>query len=179
MSSPAHVQIRAERPDDVDVVRRLEHAAFLGHPHHAPGQAPVEPLIVDALRDAGALTLSLVAEVNRELVGHIAFSPVVVGGPQGASNGWYGLGPVAVRPDQQRQGIGAALVQDGVRRLRSRDDSGGVVLVGEPDYYGRFGFRAEACLTYPGVPPEFFLCLPFGDGVPSGTVTYHPAFSAT
>jgi putative acetyltransferase len=164
--------IRDERPEDVAAIREIERAAFVGHPHHAAGTDPVEPRIVDGLRDAGALLLSLVAESNGEIIGHIAFSPVLVGEQ---SCGWYGLGPVAVHPGHQRRGIGSALVSEGLARLRARA-AGGVVLVGEPAYYGRFGFQNDPRLTFAGLPPEYFLCLPFADTVPTGAVTYHAAF---
>jgi putative acetyltransferase len=167
------VEIRNETSADREAIRALVYAAFCGHPQHEPGSEPVEQRIVDALRDAGALTLSLVAESNGDVIGHVAFSPVAIAG---ASAGWYGLGPVAVRPDRQRQGVGAALIEDGLIRLRDLRASG-VVLVGEPDYYGRFGFRGDPNLTLPGVPAEYLLCLPLGHGVPKGVVTYHEAFA--
>jgi len=165
--------IREERPEDVVAIREIERAAFAGHPHQANAADPVEPRIVDRLRDAGALSLSLVAESSDQIVGHIAFSPVLVGE---RSCGWYGLGPVAVLPAYQRRGIGGTLINGGLGRLRVWG-AAGVVLVGEPAYYGRFGFQRDPRLTFPGVPGEYFLCLPFGDAVPAGVVTYHDAFT--
>ena len=75
----------------------------------------------------------------------------------------------------QGAGIGARLIREGLEQLRAAGAKGCVVL-GEPDYYGRFGFRADDRLTYPGPPPQYFQILPFGADVPIGTVAYHPAF---
>ncbi len=161
--------IREERTGDRETVRLVVAEAFKEHPHSSQR----EHHLVDALRDAGALTLALVAEENGEVVGHVAFSPVRIGG---VVEQWYGLGPVAVRPDRQRQGIGTALIREGLKRLKSLQ-AAGCVLLGEPDYYGRFGFAAYPQLRLEGVPPEFFLALPFNGTVPAGTVEYHPAFS--
>jgi putative acetyltransferase len=165
--------IRTERASDHEAIRAVVYAAFLGHPQHPTGSEPIEHRIVDALRSADALALSLVADSGGDLLGHIAFSPVRVAGTM---CGWYGLGPVAVRPDSQRQGLGVALITDGLDRLRQMQ-AAGVVLVGEPDYYGRFGFRQVPDLTFPGVPPEYFLALSFDGAAPRGVVTYHDAFS--
>lgn len=167
--------VRPETPSDGPIIRDVVHAAFLGHPHHPPGSEPIEPAIVEALRAADALALSLVAEDDAgDVIGHIAFSRVLV---EGIDRGWYGLAPIAVRPDRQGKGVGAALMREGLGRLQALG-AAGVVLVGEPGYYGRFGFHEDARLTYADVPPAYFLCLPFGASVPAGTVTYHAAFSA-
>ncbi len=167
------MEIRDETSADREAIRALVYEAFRGHPQHEPGSEPVEHRLVDALRDAGALTLSLVAESDGHVIGHVAFSPVAI---DGASCGWYGLGPVAVRQERQRQGVGAALIEHGLIRLRHLRASG-VGLVGEPRYYGRFGFRSDPNLTLPGVPAEYFLCLPLAQPVPKGVVTYHESFA--
>ncbi len=164
--------IREETAADESAIRDVVHEAFLNHPQHAPGAEPTEPAIVARLRATGALTLSLVADRAGDVVGHIAFSRVLV---NGTDAGWYGLGPVAVRKNRQRQGIGAALIREGVTRLRAIG-AAGIVLVGEPEYYGRFGFRADERLTLDGLPPEYFLCLPLEGTVPGGAVTYDAAF---
>ncbi|WP_029073877.1 GNAT family N-acetyltransferase [Kaistia adipata] len=166
--------IRDETTADYAAIKALVDAAFLGHPHSNQGEAR----LVGALRDAGALTLSLVAEADGKLVGHIAFSPVEVDGKE---QGWYGLGPVAVQPGLQGRGIGRALIEAGLARLAALG-AGGCVLVGDPAFYGRFGFRADPRLTYAGVPPEYFMALALApqDGktpaIPAGAVQYHPAF---
>ena len=144
-------------------------AAAFANAEHSDG---TEARIVERLRQAGALTLSLVAEDQGSILGHVAFSPVTV---DGRNVGWYGLGPVTVEPHSQGGGIGAKLICEGLDRLRAIGANGCVVL-GEPDYYGRFGFRADPRLAYPGPPPEYFQALAFAAEIPRGTVAYHPAF---
>ncbi|MGX5736460.1 GNAT family N-acetyltransferase [Bosea thiooxidans] len=164
--------IRAEQPGDIDAIRALTTEAFATAPH----RSGTEAAIVDGLRAAGALTLSLVAVAgdgtDAALLGHVAFSPVTI---DGADRGWFGLGPVSVRPGRQRGGIGSALIREGLRRLRA-SGAGGCVLLGDPAYYGRFGFAADPALVLEGVPPEYFMRLAFGGDVPAGTVRYHAAF---
>lgn len=164
--------IRLETSEDTRAIHEVEHDAFAGREGGQPASPPVEPFIVDGLRAAGALSLSVVAELGHAIVGHVAFSPVLIAGD---ARGWYGLGPLAVRPNAQRRGIGAALVNAGLEQLRA-NGAHGVVLVGDPAYYGRFGFQPDARLTFDGVPAEYFLCLPFDEHVPAGVVTYHEAF---
>jgi len=120
------IEIRQERPDDVAAIREINRLAF--------GQDQ-EANIVEALRSNDALLLSLVAALDRRIVGHIAYSPVVADGLAGA-----GLGPMAVLPECQRQGIGCALVDTGNARLRGAGCPF-IVVVGHPDFYPRFGFR--------------------------------------
>ena len=160
--------IRPETSSDAPAIGALVAEAFRGAPH-ASG---TEALIVRALRDAGALTVSLVAEEDGALVGHVALSPVTL---SDGTPGWYGLGPVAVTPSRQGQGIGSRLVKAALARLHERG-ARGCVLVGEPRYYGRFGFRATPRLVLPGVPPGVFQALPFREAVPEARVTFHPAF---
>ena len=134
-----------------------------------------EQFIVEALRAAGALTVSLVAEVDGRVVGHVAFSPVTIS--DGTTN-WYGLGPVSVLPQCQRQGIGKALIGEGLSRLRGLG-ARGCCLVGHPAYYRKLGFENPAGLVVEGVPPEVFLALSFDGKTPQGTVTFHEGFRAT
>jgi putative acetyltransferase len=160
--------IRDEQPGDEDAIRQLVAAAFRDHPHSDQR----EHFLIDALRASSALTLSLVADEDGTPIGHIAFSPVKIGGvPQN----WYGLGPVAVTPARQRSGIGQALVRAGLARLKST--AAGCVVLGDPAFYTRFGFKAHPQLTFAGAPPEYFLSLPFGPVVPAGTVEYHSSFT--
>jgi len=163
--------IRDETPSDIDVIGKITAAAFADCPHGNH----TEQFIIDALRAAGALSVSLVAEVDGRVVGHIAFSPVMI---SGENRGWFGVGPVSVRPDYQRRGIGTALIEEGMKRLR---DSGakGCLLVGDPGYYERFGFRHLVELILEGVPAENFLGLPFGEDRPAGIVEFHEGFGAT
>jgi putative acetyltransferase len=161
--------IRPETPSDHDAIRQILMAAFADHPY----SHQTEHLIVEALRADDALIVSLVAEVDGNIVGQIAFSPVTIGGKD---CGWFALGPVAVSPSHQRQGIGQALVNEGLDALRKLGAQG-CVLVGEPAFYNRFGFRHDPALHMHGVPPEVLLCLPMGDQVPEGSVQHQSAFS--
>lgn len=162
------MRIRAETPADIAEIRRITEAAFEGVAHSSGTEAG----IVDALRETGTLSLSLVAEDGDRIAGHAAFSPVIIGGHE---HGWFGLGPVSVAPGLQRRGIGAVLIREGLAELRARGAAGCVVL-GEPGYYRRFGFIRDPGLTFPGVPPEYFLRLVLSGPVPAGEVRYQPAF---
>lgn len=162
------MRVRTERAGDIDAIRTLTEAAFRTAPH-ADG---TEHLIIDRLRTAGALTLSLVAEADGAVVGHVAFSPVSV---SDGSPDWYGLGPISVEPARQGEGIGGVLVREGLERLKALG-AAGCVLLGDPAYYGRFGFQADPKLTLDGVPPEYFMRVAFSPVYGEGTVTYHPGF---
>ncbi len=162
------MQIRQERPQDAAPIHAITEAAFKGMPH----SHQTEARIVEALRTAGALTLSLVAVQDGEIVGHAAFSPVRIDGVDG---GWLGLGPVSVRPDQQRKGVGQALIREGLSQLGSLRATGCVVL-GDPAYYGRFGFESDPRLVYADVPPAYFQRLVLTGAAPTGEVTFHPGF---
>lgn len=160
---------RPETSRDVDAIRTVVAAAFLDAPH--AGHA--EQFIVDALRAAGRLTVSLVADEAGAVVGHAAVSPVTI---SDGATGWFGLGPVAVLPAWQHRGVGVQLARGALAELRTHGASGCVVL-GDPQYYSRFGFRPEPSLILPGVPPEYFQALSFDGTLPTGTVAYHDAFS--
>lgn len=162
--------IREELPSDVMAIHAVTVAAFLNAPH----TAHTEQFIVDALRKAGALFVSLVAEQAGSVVGHVAVSPVTV---SDGSSGWYGLGPISVIPELQGQGIGSLLMKEALQRLRETG-AAGCVLVGEPAYYSRFGFKAESEIVLPDVPPEYIQVLAFGPSLPRGIVTFHESFSA-
>ena len=162
--------IRNEKKSDIEVISEITIAAFKNCPHGNH----TEQFIISALRAANALAVSLVAEIEGRVVGHIAFSPVTI---SGHSCDWYGLGPVSVLPDYQKQGIGKSLVHEGLRLLRA-SGAKGVVLVGEPKYYERFGFRNLPDLILEDVPQEYFLALPFGENKSRGVVVFHEAFNA-
>ncbi|HEV2701442.1 MAG TPA: N-acetyltransferase [Steroidobacteraceae bacterium] len=168
--STSAIRIRQESPADIPAVRRVTSAAFLAAPH----TSHTEEFIVDALRSAGKLTVSTVATDNDEVVGHVAISPITINGEE---RSWYGLGPVSVLPGYQRRGIGSALVMDALVVL-SGTGAAGCVVLGDPTFYERFGFKATAALTLPGVAPEQFMTVAFDSSVPSGTVAYHDAFKA-
>jgi putative acetyltransferase len=156
----------------LDAIWRVEWDAFLNHPQHEPGAPPHEPALVNALRDANALTLSLVAEEDGEIVGHIAFSEILI---DDRNVGWHGAGPLAVVPRRQRNGIGKALMNQGLSELKAMG-SRGVALVGDPEYYKRFSFASNPDLRLPGVPQEYVLTLSFETPAPSGDLKFHPAF---
>ena len=160
--------IRAETPADTSPIRSLTDAAFNGVEH----SSQTEGVIVDALRQAGALTISLVAEQNDTIIGHVAFSPVLI---DGEDLGWFGLGPVSVSPSLQRGGVGSALIEEGLRQLRHRGATGCVVL-GDPNYYRRFGFTNDHALRYGDVPPEYFQSMTLSGDPAAGEVTYHEGF---
>lgn len=143
-------------------------AAFAGSPYGHNGEAS----IVEALRAEGVLTVSLVAALQDEVVGHVAFSPVRIAGAEG---GWYGLGPVSVDPAHQRQGTGQALIRAGLDQLGELDAAGCVVL-GEPDYYRRFGFESDPALFCAYGPAPYFQRLVLNGPAPRGEAVYHPAF---
>lgn len=165
-----NIIIRNETQDDMCAITEVTIAAFksLEISNHT------EQYIINALRAAKALAVSLVAEMDGRVVGHIAFSPITI---SDGATGWYGLGPVSVLPEHQRKGVGKALIQEGLSRLKAMN-AGGCCLVGHPDYYKRFGFRNLQELVYESVPPEVFFALPFTEKVPKGTVVFHEGFSA-
>ena len=164
------IVIRSETDADASAITEVTVAAFetLEISNHT------EQFIIAALRAAGALTLSLVAEVEGRVIGHIAFSPVTIS--DGTRN-WYGLGPVSVLPAYQRQGVGKALIREGLARLKAMNAQG-CCLVGHPDYYRKFGFRNMPGLVLEGVPQEVFFALSFDGQTPQGTVAFHEAFKA-
>lgn len=162
--------IRSETAADIEAIHNVTIAAFksLEISNHT------EQFIIEALRAANALTVSLVAELNARVIGHIAFSPVTI---SDNTPNWYGLGPVSVLPEYQRKGIGKALIQTGLTRLKNLNAQG-CCLVGYPDYYRRFGFEHVSGLVHEGVPQEVFLVLTFDGHIPQGAITFHEAFKA-
>ena len=165
------VVIRNETDADVGAISELTVAAFetLDISQHT------EQFIIEALRGAGALAVSLVAEVDGRVIGHIAFSPVNM---SDGTRDWYGLGPVSVLPEHQRKGIGQSLIRAGLSRLKDLN-ARGCCLVGHPDYFKKLGFKNVSGLVHEGVPPEVFLVLSFDGEIPQGTVTFHEGFQAT
>jgi putative acetyltransferase len=165
------VIIRNELASDITAITEVTIAAF----KNLTVSKHTEQFIIGALRAANALTVSLVAELNGRVVGHVAFSPVTIS--DGSLN-WYGLGPVSVLPEYQRKGIGISLIQEGLSRLRGLGAQG-CCLVGDPKYYRRLGFRNVSGLVHEGVPQKVFLALTFKRHLPKGTVTFHKGFLAT
>lgn len=142
------IQIREECPADIGDIRDINQRAF--------GQDQ-EGNIVDALRSNGASLLSLVATVNDRLVGHIMYSPISVSSEiLGAA-----LGPMAVLPEYQRQGIGSELIEAGNQQLKAAGYPF-IIVVGHPNYYPRFGFRpasAHGITCEWDLPDDVFLLL--------------------
>lgn len=163
--------VREQRRSDRDAVRALNESAF--------GQ-PAEANLVEALHREGAAVVALVAVVEGEVVGHILFSPVEV--EPSSEKRLVGLAPMAVAPRVQRQGVGGLLVREGLERCCALGFDG-VVVLGHPQYYPRFGFvpaQQFGLRCEYDVPPEVFMALELPgrslDGV-SGLVRYHPTFS--
>ena len=163
------ISIRHETPSDREAVFRVEAAAF--------GE-DTEARLVDQLRDNGHSLLSLVADEDGEVVGHIMFSPMTI---QSQTGSWQAvcLAPVAVVPSRQKQGIGGLLVRSGLDELK-KAGHGVVVLLGHPTYYPRFGFRParEFDLHYQDDRDAFMATELYPgalDGV-SGNVKFSPEF---
>ncbi len=165
-----HMTIRNEQSQDIEAISRLTEAAFRNEEY----SSHTEHFIVNALRRTGQLSISLVAAEHDEILGHVAISPVNI---SSGVTGWYGLGPISVRPDRQGKGIGSALMRAALQQLRQQGAAGCVVL-GDPAYYGRFGFKAHPGLELPDVPPEYFQALSFTGELPVGVVKYAAAFDA-
>ena len=162
--------IRDETYADVTAITEVTVAAFKS----LEISVHTEQFIIEALRAGNALSISLVAEIDGRVLGHIAFSPLTIS--DGTQN-WYGLGPVSVLPEFQRQGIGKALIQEGLSRLKDMN-ARGCCLVGHPDYYRKFGFRNVSDLVCEGIPQEVFFALSFDGHMPHGEVSFHEAFKA-
>lgn len=160
--------IRHESSQDVGPIQTLIEQAFEQsiYGYNNEGQ------IVNQLRCDNALTVSLVAEQNTQIIGHIAFSLVEI---SDGSTGWYGLGPMAVLPIKQKHGVGSKLVHEGLSELSKRGAKGCVVL-GSPEYYNRFGFEVNHNLKFEGAPAEYFMCLALDKYMPRGHAQYHKAF---
>jgi putative acetyltransferase len=165
------VVIRDETDADVSAITEVTIAAF----KTLEISNKTEQYIIEALRAAKALTVSLVAEVDGRVVGHIAFSPVTIS--DGTRN-WYGLGPVSVLPEYQRKGVGKALISEGLSRLKGLN-ARGCCLVGHPGYYEKFGFKNMPGLVHEGVPWEVFFALSFVGHTPQGSVTFHESFKVS
>jgi len=164
------IKIRSETSGDAKSIEAVTASAFSNASH----TTHTEHYIVNALRKAGKLSVSLVAEADGIVIGHVAVSPVSIS--DGAS-GWFGLGPISVLPQHRRRGIGSQLLRGALGLLRGRGASGCVVL-GDPAYYRRFGFQTDPNLVLPGVLPEYFQAISFDSSKPRGIVIYHEAFNA-
>lgn len=160
------MDIRPETPGDYDTIFRLTQKAF----EPMPFSEGKEAQCVKRLREDGDLTLSFVASEDTELVGHIAFSPVFL---DEIGNGWYALGPVSVWPHLQGRGIGKALVDHGLMKLKEME-ANGCILIGDPKYYSRFGFVGDGRIAYRNLPKEIVQWISFNGDQPSGILKYSP-----
>jgi putative acetyltransferase len=159
-----HFTIRPERPGDEAAIYALTTRAFTPMPYAAGDEQD----LINALRADGALTLSLVAEQEGQIIGHIAFSPMT-------PDGWYALGPVSTEPDFQKQGVGAALIEEGLSRLKSLGATG-CALTGNPHYYARFGFALDPALCPAEEPEAYFMTHELCAGRPFSRLAFHPLF---
>jgi putative acetyltransferase len=164
------IKIRDERPGDEDNIHGMTQTAFASMPY----SQGTEGAIIRALRASGHLTLSLVAEENGEIVGHVAFSPVTI---DGHYVDWFGLGPISVRTDRQNQGIGRALIREGLARLKA-EGARGCALIGDPAVYRGSGFENDGQLSYEGVENTHVQRIVFSGPAPHGVLTFSPAFAA-
>lgn len=162
--------IRPEQDSDHAIIGEVTELAFRDMPYSAGD----EQIVIERLRVAGALSLSLVAVVDDEVIGHIAFSPAVA---PGAALPWFALGPVSVLPAHQRRGIGSALIEYGLTQLRELG-AAGCILIGDPAFYRRFGFEHSPDNVPVDEPAEYFMVNAFCDSLPDGSFEFHPAFYA-
>ena len=155
---------RAERPDDIATIYRLTQTAFAPMGFSDGTEADC----LNKLRDDGDLTVSYVALRGDEIIGHVALSPVRLDGTAGS---WLGLGPVAVAPEMQRQGIGSQLIAKACEIARDQGALG-IVLIGNPKVYGSMGFISDGGMRYRDVPPEIVQFQAFTDKRPRGALTF-------
>lgn len=158
--------IRNETAGDIPAIGRCITQALL----LLAQSTGTEAGIVDRLRAEGALSLSLVAEEEGAVIGYLAASAARIG----KQGGWGLIGPLTVLPSRHREGIGTALMDEALLRLRAT--CRGAALVGDPAYYRRFGFRAFPGLSVAGCPPKVVQALPFDGSAPRGELIHHPAF---
>lgn len=164
--------IRPEISADHAAIHDITKRAFAPMPFAAGNEQD----LIDRFRAAGVLALSLVAEAEergeRHVVGQATFTPARAAD---GSAGWYALGPIAIEPARQGQGIGRALIEAGIAWLWERK-AAGCVLVGNPDYYRRFGFQPFPQYCPDGEPAEYYQILPLGGAEPTAIVAFHPLF---
>jgi len=158
-------KIRQEAAGDEAAIAQVTEAAFAGKAYADGDEADLP----ERLRDAGALVLSLVAVERKQVIGHVCLSPAMVGNDK-----WLSLGPVSVLPSKQGHGIGSALVSSAVG-IAQAYGRGGVVLMGDPQFYSRLGFEQTSEVTFNGSETRHLQVYPFGE-TPSGAAVFHPAF---
>ncbi|MDE1467410.1 GNAT family N-acetyltransferase [Aurantiacibacter sp. D1-12] len=160
--------IREERAGDEAAIDALTRRSFTGHPYSDGDEQDV----IARLRADGDLLLSLVAERNGELIGQATYSRAIL------SNGeqdWMVIGPIAVDPSCQGEGIGRALMEAGETALKAQGAKG-VTALGDPQLYSRFGYLQHTAMTLDGELGEYLQVKSFGAQIPAATLTYAPAF---
>ena len=162
------LEIRAATKHDDQAIHRVTEAAFQDMPFAAGDEADV----VDRLRAAGALSLSLVAVIDAQVVGQITFSPAYA--PE-SSGQWFALGPVSVLPEHQRAGVGSALIRQGLDAIGAMG-AAGCILTGNPAYYQRFGFELSPANAPDNEPAEYFMLKSLSTAKPQGKFHFHAAF---
>jgi putative acetyltransferase len=162
------LEIRVETETDHGPIRRLTETAFSGKPY-AGGD---EQDVIDNLRKACALTLSLVATDNSEVVGQATFSPAEISSNTGV---WFALGPISVAPERQGERIGEQLIEAGIEHI-SKLGASGCILTGDPNYYSRHGFEVASEHCPANEPGEYFQLRMIGPERPIGTFRFHDAF---
>lgn len=164
--SEPQAAIRTETENDFRAIHDLTKRAFQGK-RYSDG---TEQDLINNLRADGALTLSFVAEQDRIIVGHVALSPAFA---SDGSTGWYALGPIAVEPARQRQGIGGKLINEAMFCLTAMTAKGCIV-IGDTNYYSRHGFVPRPDLAPKGEPAEHYMVRHLVDGTPDCVVSFHP-----
>ncbi|EJO3996525.1 N-acetyltransferase [Vibrio vulnificus] len=162
------MNIRNECSNDYAQIEEITKLAFLGKPY----SSGTEQYLAEKLRANDALVLSLVVEDAGAVVGHLALSPIKINGFNGS---YFGLGPLAVSPSAQGKGYGTALLKSALEFL-SANGAKCCVLVGDPNYYSRVGFKVESELTYQGAPAEYFQSIRFTEDKLAGEVEFHETF---
>ncbi len=160
--------IRAEKKQDSDAIGTVIKNAFAGRDYSTNN----EDEFIDALRMAGALSVALVAERDSEVAGYIAFSPITI---DEKDVRWFCMALLSVSPNLQKQGIGTQLVKAGLDELKQLGGVG-CVLLGDPGYYGRFGFAAREELTLEGAPPRILFGFPFRGECATRKCAISPSF---
>ena len=160
--------IRPEEAGEESAIRELTKRAFVGEPY-SDGD---EHHVIDRLRADGDLVLSLVAVSDGTIIGQVTYSAAALSNDEAD---WMVLGPIAVEPDRQGQGVGRALIAAGEAAMRGRGVKG-ITVLGDPEIYGRFGFVSHTAMRQDDELGTFLQVKSFGAEIPAATITYAPAF---
>jgi putative acetyltransferase len=162
------LEIREEQAADRPTIHAVTEAAF----RHMPYADGDEQDVIERLRAALALTLSLVAVENSKVIGQVTFSPATITEGTGP---WFALGPASVAPSRQGCGVGSALIAEGLARITALGALG-CILTGNPDYYSRFGFHIAPQNTPDNESAIYFQLKLISGAQPAGRFCFHPAF---